>query len=78
MCGVVEADSVDFRSFAAVPYLQNPHLDPQFRVYFSEEWFRALDLALRNFLSEMLNGTHILNEDSMQFIILHDSILNEV
>ncbi|XP_057798590.1 uncharacterized protein LOC131014592 [Salvia miltiorrhiza] len=44
-------------SWFAVPYLQNPHLDPQFRVYFSEEWFRALHLSLRNFLSEMLNGT---------------------
>ncbi|KAH6836207.1 hypothetical protein C2S53_020250 [Perilla frutescens var. hirtella] len=43
-------------SWFAVPYLQNPHLDPQFRVYFSEEWFRALHLSVRNFLSEMLNA----------------------
>lgn len=48
---------------AAVPYLQNPNLDPQFRVYFSDEWFRSLHLSVRNFLSEMLNGTHILDED---------------
>ncbi|KAL8544162.1 hypothetical protein ACS0TY_004626 [Phlomoides rotata] len=44
-------------SWFAIPYLQNPHLDPQFRVYFSEEWFRSLHLSMRNFLSEMLNGT---------------------
>ncbi|XP_051138171.1 uncharacterized protein LOC127256293 isoform X2 [Andrographis paniculata] len=44
-------------SWFAIPYLQNPHLDPQFRVYFSDEWFRALHLSIRNFLSEMLNGT---------------------
>ncbi|KAL0299621.1 UNVERIFIED_CONTAM: WD repeat-containing protein 91 [Sesamum radiatum] len=47
-------------SWFAIPYLQNPHLDPQFRVYFSEEWFRALHLSIMNFLSEILNGTHIL------------------
>ncbi|XP_047966695.1 WD repeat-containing protein 91 homolog isoform X2 [Salvia hispanica] len=44
-------------SWFAVPYFQNPHLEPQFRVYFSDEWFRTLHLSVRNFLSEMLNGT---------------------
>ncbi|KAG8381214.1 hypothetical protein BUALT_Bualt06G0098900 [Buddleja alternifolia] len=43
-------------SWFAIPYLQNPHLDPQYRVYFSEEWFRALHLSIRNFLSEILNA----------------------
>ncbi|KAK6131801.1 hypothetical protein DH2020_034459 [Rehmannia glutinosa] len=43
-------------SWFAIPYLQNPHSDPQFRVYFSEPWFRALHLSIRNFLSEMLNA----------------------
>ncbi|KAL0318058.1 UNVERIFIED_CONTAM: WD repeat-containing protein 91, partial [Sesamum angustifolium] len=38
-------------SWFAIPYLQNPHLDPQFRVYFSEEWFRALHLSIMNFLT---------------------------
>lgn len=45
---------------AAIPYLANPRLDPQFRVYFSKEWFDALHLSFRNFLSEVFNGTHIL------------------
>ncbi|XP_059656251.1 uncharacterized protein LOC132303144 [Cornus florida] len=43
----------------AVPYLKNPSLDPQFRVYFSQEWFDALRLSVRNFLSQMFNGTRI-------------------
>ncbi|KAL0304357.1 UNVERIFIED_CONTAM: WD repeat-containing protein 91 [Sesamum radiatum] len=38
-------------SWFAIPYLQNAHLDPQFRVYFSEEWFRALHLSVMNFLT---------------------------
>ncbi|KAL7106998.1 hypothetical protein ACP275_06G026400 [Erythranthe tilingii] len=46
-----------WNSWFAIPYLQNPHLDPQFRVYFSEEWFRSLHITVRNFLSEILNGT---------------------
>ncbi|KAL7146226.1 hypothetical protein ABFS83_06G026000 [Erythranthe nasuta] len=46
-----------WNSWFAIPYLQNPHLDPQFRVYFSEEWFRSLHITIRNFLSEILNGT---------------------
>ena len=54
---------------AAVPYFQNPHLEPQFRVYFSDEWFRTLHLSVRNFLSEMLNGTHILNGDWMKLVV---------
>ncbi|KAK6132157.1 hypothetical protein DH2020_034113 [Rehmannia glutinosa] len=45
-----------FQSGCSIPYLQNPHSDPQFRVYFSEPWFRALHLSIRNFLSEMLNA----------------------
>ncbi|XP_073315252.1 uncharacterized protein [Primulina huaijiensis] len=46
-------------SWFAIPYLQKPHLEPQFRVYFSEEWFRALHLSVRNFLSEIFNGSRI-------------------
>ncbi|KAL9163210.1 hypothetical protein ABFS82_06G025600 [Erythranthe guttata] len=45
-----------WNSWFAIPYLQNPHLDPQFRVYFSEEWFRSLHITIRNFLSEILNA----------------------
>ncbi|KAJ8510764.1 hypothetical protein OPV22_001198 [Ensete ventricosum] len=43
-----------------IPYIKSPSLDPQFRVYFSKEWFDALHLSFRNFLSEVFNGTHIL------------------
>lgn len=45
-------------SWFSIPYLKNPSLDPYFRVYFSKEWFDALQLSIRNFLSEMFNGTH--------------------
>ncbi|KAL2542121.1 WD REPEATS REGION domain-containing protein [Abeliophyllum distichum] len=41
----------NWSSWFAIPYIQNPHLDPQFRVYFSEEWFRSLHLSVRNFLT---------------------------
>ncbi|XP_073111447.1 uncharacterized protein [Elaeis guineensis] len=44
---------------AAIPYVKNPNLDPQFHVYFSKEWFDALLLSFRNFLSEIFNGTRI-------------------
>ncbi|XP_057463856.1 uncharacterized protein LOC130753708 [Actinidia eriantha] len=49
----------DWTSWFAIPYLKNPSLDPQFHVYFSQEWFNALHLSVRNFLSEMFNGTRI-------------------
>ncbi|WOL10631.1 WD repeat-containing protein [Canna indica] len=50
----------DWISWFAIPYITNPSLDPQFRVYFSKEWSNALVLSFRNFLSEIFNGTHIL------------------
>ncbi|XP_074555728.1 uncharacterized protein LOC141811609 [Curcuma longa] len=49
----------DWMPWFAIPYLTNPSLDPQFRVYFSKEWFDALHLSFRNFLSEVFNGTRI-------------------
>lgn len=49
----------NWSSWFAIPYILNPHLDPQFRVYFSEEWFQSLHLSVRNFLSEIFNGTRI-------------------
>ncbi|XP_072987633.1 uncharacterized protein [Typha latifolia] len=49
----------DWIQWFVIPYLKNPSLDPQFRVYFSKEWFDALLLSFRNFLSEMFNGTRI-------------------
>lgn len=47
---------------AAIPYLKNPNLDPEFRIYFSKEWYEALRLSVRNFFSEIFNGTHILQK----------------
>lgn len=46
--------------YAAILYLKNTNLDPQFGVYFSKDWFDALLLSFRNFLSEIFNGSHIL------------------
>ncbi|RWR96524.1 WD repeat-containing protein 91 [Cinnamomum micranthum f. kanehirae] len=42
--------------YAAIPYLKKPGLDPRFRVFFSKEWFDALVLSFRNFLSQMFNA----------------------
>lgn len=50
-------------SNAALPYVKNPSLDPEFRPYFSREWCEALHLSVRNFFSEIFNGTHILSEN---------------
>ncbi|XP_008802412.1 WD repeat-containing protein 91 homolog isoform X2 [Phoenix dactylifera] len=49
----------DWMPWFAIPYIKNPNLDPQFYVYFSKEWFDALLLSFRNFLSEIFNGTRI-------------------
>ncbi|PIA34442.1 hypothetical protein AQUCO_03700007v1 [Aquilegia coerulea] len=49
----------DWISWFAIPYLKNPSLDPQFRLYFSKEWFDALRLSFRNFLSQIFNSTRI-------------------
>ncbi|XP_062200672.1 uncharacterized protein LOC133903351 [Phragmites australis] len=43
----------------AIPYIKNPSLDPQFRVYFSKEWLDTLVLSFRNFLSGMFNDIRI-------------------
>ncbi|KAJ8752933.1 hypothetical protein K2173_008668 [Erythroxylum novogranatense] len=49
----------DWIPWFAIPYLKNPSLEPQFKVYFSKEWYEALRLSLRNFFSEIFNGTRI-------------------
>lgn len=43
----------------AIPYVKNPSLDPQFRIYFSKEWYEGLLLSVRNFFNELFNGTRI-------------------
>ncbi|XP_038685916.1 WD repeat-containing protein 91 homolog isoform X4 [Tripterygium wilfordii] len=51
--------STEWTPWFAIPYLKNPSLDPQFRIYFSKEWHEALCLSARNFFSEIFNGTRI-------------------
>ncbi|KHG23811.1 wdr91 [Gossypium arboreum] len=46
----------DWTAWFAIPYVKNPSIDPQFRVYFSKEWYEALRLSVRNFFSEIFNG----------------------
>lgn len=49
----------DWTSWFAIPYIKNPSSDPRFHIYFSRDWFDALHLSVRNFLSEIFNGTRI-------------------
>ncbi|KAI6672412.1 hypothetical protein NL676_000318 [Syzygium grande] len=35
----------DWTPWFAIPYVKNPSLDPQFRLYFSKEWYEALRVA---------------------------------
>ncbi|XP_056160169.1 uncharacterized protein LOC115668760 [Syzygium oleosum] len=49
----------DWTPWFAIPYVKNPSLDPQFRLYFSKEWYEALRVAVRNFFDEIFNGTRI-------------------
>nr|POE80431.1 wd repeat-containing protein 91 like [Quercus suber] len=39
----------DWTAWFAIPYIKNPNLDPEFRIYFSKEWCEALRLSVRNF-----------------------------
>ena len=45
---------------AAIPYVKKPSADPEFRIYFTKDWYEALRLSVRNFFSEIFNGIHIL------------------
>lgn len=51
--------SHDWTHWFAIPYTKNPHLDPEFRVFFSKEWYQALHLSSRNFFSEVFNATRL-------------------
>ncbi|VAH04204.1 unnamed protein product [Triticum turgidum subsp. durum] len=50
----------DWIAWFAIPYIKNPSLDPQFRMYFSKEWSDTLVLSFRNFLSGIFNGTPLM------------------
>ncbi|XP_022922991.1 WD repeat-containing protein 91 homolog isoform X2 [Cucurbita moschata] len=49
----------DWTPWFAMPYLKNPKFDPHFHVYFTKEWYEALHVSVRNFFSEVFNGTRI-------------------
>ncbi|CAM8903411.1 unnamed protein product [Rhodiola kirilowii] len=49
----------DWSSWFAIPYLKNPNLDPRFRIYFSKEWYNALQVSVRNFLSAVFNESRL-------------------
>ncbi|XP_054789402.1 uncharacterized protein LOC129294952 isoform X6 [Prosopis cineraria] len=51
--------SHDWIPWFAIPYIKNPHLDPEFHIYFSKEWFEAMHLAVRNFFCEIFNGSRL-------------------
>ena len=59
----------DWIAWFAIPYIKNPSLDPQFRMYFSKEWSDTLVLSFRNFLSGIFNGTHILLQQSHSIVL---------
>lgn len=47
------------RTFCAptvLPYLKQPELDPQFRVFFSKSWAETFTLSLHNFLSTIFKS----------------------
>ncbi|KAL6123155.1 hypothetical protein ACLB2K_075678 [Fragaria x ananassa] len=48
--------SQDWTPWFAIPYVKQPSADPEFRIYFSKEWYEALRLSVRNFFSEIFNA----------------------
>ncbi|PQQ09251.1 hypothetical protein Pyn_14019 [Prunus yedoensis var. nudiflora] len=53
----------DWAAWFAIPYVKKPNSDPEFRIYFSKEWYEALHLSVRNFFSEIFNGEAEVNQD---------------
>lgn len=51
--------SQDWTHWFAIPYTKNPQTDPEFRIFFSKEWYQALHLSVRNFFSEIFNATRL-------------------
>jgi len=56
-----EFDDEILYCIAVIPYVKNPQLNPEFRIFFGKEWNQALHLSVRNFFSEIFNATHILH-----------------
>ncbi|KAF1880723.1 hypothetical protein Lal_00011782 [Lupinus albus] len=41
--------SQDWTHWFAIPHMKNPNLDPEFKIFFTKEWYEALRLSVRNF-----------------------------
>ncbi|OIW12540.1 hypothetical protein TanjilG_04704 [Lupinus angustifolius] len=51
--------SQDWTHWFAIPHMKNPNLDPEFKIFFTKEWYEALRLSVRNFFSEIFNATRL-------------------
>ncbi|XP_058769848.1 uncharacterized protein LOC131643604 isoform X2 [Vicia villosa] len=56
---LLQSSQEDWTQWFAIPYVKNPQLDPEFRIFFSKEWYQALHLSVRNFFSEIFNATRL-------------------
>ncbi|WJX20666.1 hypothetical protein P8452_10192 [Trifolium repens] len=62
---LLQSSQDDWTQWFAIPYVKNPQLDPEFRIFFSKEWYQALHLSI----SSEMNATNLLKKD-----ILHLNI----
>ncbi|KAI9124232.1 hypothetical protein K1719_005532 [Acacia pycnantha] len=62
--------SHDWTPWFAIPYIKNPHLDPEFHIYFSKEWFEAMRLSVGNFFYTNIHSKALLEEKEEQLIQL--------
>ncbi|XP_045826853.1 WD repeat-containing protein 91 homolog [Trifolium pratense] len=44
---LLQSSQDDWTQWFAIPYVKNPRLDPEFRIFFSKEWYKALHLSVR-------------------------------
>ncbi|KAI4332382.1 hypothetical protein L6164_017296 [Bauhinia variegata] len=54
--------SREWNPWFAIPYIKNPHLDPEFHIYFSKNWYEALRLSI----STESNSTNRLKREIKQ------------
>ena len=48
-----------WRAWYALPFIENPHKDATFAVYFTPKWQESLKVSLYNFLSSVIHATPI-------------------
>ncbi|WJX14439.1 hypothetical protein P8452_04702 [Trifolium repens] len=56
---LLQSSQDDWTQWFAIPYVKNPQLDPEFRIFFSKEWYQALHLSI----SSEMNATNLLKSD---------------